>query len=51
LCTANFINDNDRWQTSPDGRFLLLTPSGKNQDSPIRVIVNWPGAKSGPESR
>ena len=41
---ANYTNDSDRWQVSPDGkRFLLLTSSTENAPSPISVIVNWPG--------
>ena len=39
---AGYINDGHRWQVAPDSkRFLLLTNAGKDQASPLDVIVNW----------
>ena len=38
-----YTADSHRWQVAPDGkRFLLLAYAGKNQSTPLDVIVNWP---------
>ncbi len=40
---AEYNNDSDRSQVTPDGkRFLLLVPAGKNAAPPIDFVVNWP---------
>jgi Tol biopolymer transport system component len=36
-----YINDSDRTQVSPDGRFLFLVPDGQNSIPPIDIVVNW----------
>jgi len=39
---AGYTNDSHRWQVAPDSkRFLLLTNAGKDQASPLDVVVNW----------
>ncbi|MEX0878703.1 MAG: protein kinase [Thermoanaerobaculia bacterium] len=36
------------WDVAPDGaRFLLSTPSERFQESPLRVILNWPSLLKG----
>ncbi|MGE3841775.1 MAG: protein kinase [Vicinamibacterales bacterium] len=37
-----FINDSDRSQVGPDGKFLLLVPSGSSTPPSLDVVVNWP---------
>jgi Tol biopolymer transport system component len=40
---AGYTSDSHRWQVAPDGkRFLLLANAGKDQASPLDVVVNWP---------
>ena len=38
-----YTSDSHRWQVAPDARrFLLLANAGKDQASPLDVVVNWP---------
>ena len=40
---AGYTSDSHRWQVAPDSkRFLLLISAGKDQGSPLDVVVNWP---------
>jgi hypothetical protein len=41
----------ENYDISPDGsRFLVCVPAEREPESPLRVIVNWPGVleKAGP---
>jgi Tol biopolymer transport system component len=39
---AGYVNDNHRWQVSPDGQRFLVLALQESAPATIRVIVNWP---------
>ena len=40
---VGYTADSHRWQVAPDGkRFLLLANAGKDEATPLDVVVNWP---------